>query len=110
MSPFAALSLLAFFIAVFLAYFAYIRNPAGRINRLFCLLGIVLAYSAFTEFGYRQADTLQIAQLWYRIGGFWPIGIAVLLHFVLVYTKRTRFMRFWGYLAIYGPALVFSIL
>ncbi|MFC1951118.1 ATP-binding protein [Chloroflexota bacterium] len=110
MSPFAALSLLAFFIAVFLAYFAYIRNPSGHINRLFCLLCIFLAYSAFAEFGYRQADTLQTAQLWYKIGSFWPIPIALLLHFILVYTKHTRLMCAWGHLAIYGPALLFSIL
>jgi len=72
------------------------------------LLCISLAYWAFTEFMYRQADTPDTAYLWIKANFLWYFSIAFLIHFALIYTEKTKvFKNKLIYLLIYGPALLF---
>jgi PAS domain-containing protein len=110
MSPFALLSLLSTIAIVFLGNFVYYKDPTKQLNKTFMVFCISCAYWSFTEFAYRQAGDADTARLWFKLGSFWPFAIAILLHFVLVFTGQwQRFgSRLVGVL-LYGPALVFSL-
>jgi PAS domain S-box-containing protein len=111
MNPYAFESLLAAGFALAMGAFVYGRNPRHILNQLFILICIFLAASAFVEFGYRQARTLQEAVFWKSIDNFWPFIPAILFHFSLVFTERTRVLkRQLSYVLIYAPAFAFFFL
>ena len=92
MSIFALLSLSAAAVALFIGSYVFSKNPHGALNRLFLLLSVALCYLSFAEFGYRQADTADETNFWLEVGSFWPLGLAFLLHFVLVFAERPKLL------------------
>ncbi len=75
---------------------------------MFLLLCASLAYWAFTEFMYRQADTPSSAFLWMNASSLWYFSIAFLIHFTLLFTEKTKIVKNkLFYLLIYAPALLF---
>jgi hypothetical protein len=50
------------------------------------LLSVAASYLAFMEFGNLQAQNPNIALMALKLTGLWPIGVALLFHFVLVTT------------------------
>ncbi|WP_342459747.1 histidine kinase dimerization/phosphoacceptor domain -containing protein [Methanobacterium sp.] len=70
----------------------------------------MLAYLLFLEFGYRQAETYYMANLWY-IGSFiWIISASLILHVVLVVTDRLNSENKVKILSlIYVPSIIVSI-
>ncbi len=59
MNLFAFQSLIALAISISLASITLVRNPRGGINRIFAFFCVLATYAAFTEFGYRQADSFE---------------------------------------------------
>jgi len=111
MNPFAMASLFAVIISVALAVIVYTNNPKNMTNRVFVLVCVLLAYGSFTEFMYRQALDIDTARLWFKIGAFWPVLMAAILHFALVFTEKSKLLKNkWTYPFIYIPPVVFSIL
>jgi PAS domain S-box-containing protein len=111
MNILALSSLLAFEVALFLGLFVLLRDPRNTLNRVFLWYCLSLAWWAFTEFGYRQADNAHTAYWWIKAGALWPFAISLLLHFVLVLTAQSRLLENrLTYLLIYFPAAVFSLL
>ena len=88
MSVFALLSLLSAVIIVFVGNFVYYKDPKNQLNKIFLVFYVLCAYWAFTEFAYRQAGDYDTARLWLKTGSFWPFAMAILLHFVLVFTEQ----------------------
>ena len=88
MSGFAIISLAASWICFFLGNFVYYKDPKNKLNKFFMLLCLSSAYWAIVEFGYRQADNMEVARSWMRMGFLWPLSISFLLHFVLIFTKK----------------------
>ncbi len=85
------------------------KNPSRRKNQVFALLCLSVAYWAFTESQYRQADTVEAATLWLNISAFWALPEAFLLHFALIFTKRDWLLSKWPtYLFIYVPPLAIA--
>ncbi|MEN6554760.1 MAG: histidine kinase dimerization/phosphoacceptor domain -containing protein [Methanobacterium sp.] len=70
----------------------------------------MLAYLLFLEFGYRQAETYYMANLWY-IGSFmWIISASLILHVVLVVTDRLNSENKVKILSlVYVPSIIVSI-
>lgn len=102
-------SLLALGVSLFMAYIVYFRNPKGAINIIFAFLCVLLAYIAFTELGLRTADNLDTARLWMKASSFWPVAMAALLHFSLVFTEGPGLLRSGRFCALlYIPALAIS--
>ncbi len=68
-----------------------------------------ISYWAFTDFMVLQAESTNTAYLWLKIGFLWPFSIALLFHFVLIFTEKTKILRnkFTIFL-LYTPALFFS--
>ncbi len=98
-------SLLSFCIGSFVLYL----NPKNSLNRLYCAISMCLFYWSFIEFGCRQAESYQAARVWLTLMSFWPFTIAVLLHFILVFTEKSKIVaRRFSYVLIYLPAVVFT--
>jgi PAS domain S-box-containing protein len=47
-----------------------------------------VGYLSFTEFGYRQAETPEMAYFWFRLSMITPILIPIMLHFIVIFTRR----------------------
>ncbi|MFC2006154.1 PAS domain S-box protein [Chloroflexota bacterium] len=110
MNPFAIVSLLSFVVAIFLAGFIWFKKPSSVVSRIFAVSFILVAYCSFTEFGYRQTDNLETAYFWLKVGSFWPLVLATLLHFSLAYTGQSKLLKNrLTYALLYVPALVISL-
>ena len=113
---FTAVSLLSFLICIFLSilvYFKIIRYSIdNKIGKMFILLCISLAFCwALIEFGYRLADSYEIATLWLNINVTWYFVVAFLLHFTLCLTENKKILkRKLTYILIYFPALLFFLI
>jgi PAS domain S-box-containing protein len=111
MNVFALGSLLAAVTAVFLGNFVLYRDPRKSLNRVFFLFCLSAAYASFTEFGYRQAESLATAYFWLRAGFLWTFLLPLQSHFVLLFSERNKVLESkLTYFLLYGPALVLSLL
>jgi PAS domain S-box-containing protein len=108
MNIYAFSSLLASYVCLILGIYVYQKNPKNQLNRISMLLCVSLGLSAFTEFGCRQAADFSSAYMWLKTSSIWPFSFALLLHFVLVFTKKsTVFQNKATYFILYIPALIF---
>ncbi len=110
MNIYALVSLLSSILCIFLANFIYYKNTKSKLNQLTALMCFMLAYLLFLEFGYRQAETYYVANLWY-IGSFiWIISASLILHVVLVVTDRLNSENKLKILSlVYVPSIIVSI-
>ncbi|MFP4164939.1 MAG: ATP-binding protein [Chitinispirillaceae bacterium] len=109
-SLYTFLSLISTFVCLHLAAYVYFKNKKSRQNKLFSSLCLSLAFLCFVEFMFRESETPQRALFWLRFESVWSFSLALLLHFVLVYTKSlSRNVRKILFL-VYLPAFAFSIL
>ena len=107
----ALIFLITSWICFFLGSWVFFQDTKSTLHRLFMLLSIIASYLAFMEFGNLQAKNSDIALLALRLTGLWPIGIALLFHFVMVVTENSKLLKNkLTYLLIYGPAIAFSVL
>jgi PAS domain S-box-containing protein len=110
MNIFALISLLATVICFFIGNFIYYKNPENSLNKLVAILAILIGFLAFTEFGYRQAETIDTAILWLRLSTLWPLVPAILIHISLVFTGKKGLLKHkLTYLLIYAPAVIISL-
>jgi PAS domain S-box-containing protein len=111
MTAFALVSLLTCAVTISLGTFVFYRNPQGTSNRvyfLYCLLG---ACWVFTEFGYRQAESLARAASWLRASALGTLVVPLELHFVLCIAEKKKLLEKKStYFLLYVPALVFFVL
>ena len=109
MNIYALISLLASGVCFFLGNFIYYKNPENRLNRLVVILCILVAFLAFTEFGYRQAETMATAEFWLKLSTLWPFVPALLINISLVFTEKTELLKHKiTYFIIYAPAFIIS--
>lgn len=103
--------LITSWICFFLGSWVFFQDTRSTLHRLFMLLSVIASFLAFMEFGNLQAKNTGIALLALKLTGLWPLGIALLFHFILVVTENSKLLRNkLTFLVLYGPALTFSIL
>jgi len=110
---FIILSLAGAVTLLFLGSFSFAigLGKKDRLNRIFTVYALFLAYWAFNEFLYRQADSFRMAYIWMKEGFLWPLGLSLFIHFCLIFTENTRLLRSkitWFFL--YAPAIFISAL
>ncbi|MGZ7117311.1 MAG: histidine kinase dimerization/phosphoacceptor domain -containing protein [Methanobacterium sp.] len=110
MNIFAIISLVAFMVCFFLGNFIYHKNPKNQLNIMIALLCILVGFLAFTEFEYRQAETIQTAFIWLKISSLWPLVPSFLLHISLIFTKSKFLKNKLTYLLIYLPPTIIILL
>lgn len=110
MNIFSLLSLVASIICFFLGNFIYYKNPENSLNKLVAILAILTAFLAFTEYGYRQAETIGTATFYLQLSTLWILVPAILIHISLVFTDRKKLLESkFTYLLIYLPAVIILI-
>jgi PAS domain S-box-containing protein len=107
MIPLAPASLLVAFCSIVIGILLYGKDPTHVINRIVLLLSAVLFYWGFTEFEYLQASDVHLALFWMRLGAFWYMVPAMILHFSVVYAN-IRLRRVVLYSLTYAPAILLS--
>lgn len=110
MNVYALISLIAFMVCFFLGNFIYHKNPKSQLNKMIALLCILVGFLAFTEFEYRQAETIQTAFLWLKISSLWPLVPSILLHISLIFTKSKFLKNKLIYILIYIPSIIIILL
>jgi PAS domain S-box-containing protein len=110
MDVYALLSLLSSGICIGLGLGVYFLNRKSKINRLFMGVMMTNAYWAFCEFMLSRAPTVEFAMLWNKVLFFWPLIVAIALHFTLVFTENDVLKRKATYVVLYFPALFFSLI
>jgi len=109
-TTFALTSLLSSFICLLLGNFVYSLNRKKISNKVFGLTCLSISYWAFTDFMLLQAESIERAHLWYKFGFLWPFTIALLFHFLLIFTGKTKILnKKLTFFLVYAPALFFSI-
>jgi diguanylate cyclase (GGDEF)-like protein/PAS domain S-box-containing protein len=110
MNIFALISLISFVTIIHLVNLVYFENRKNPINRLFAFLCVSEACLAFFEFMARQSETPSTALFWLNLSCLWPIVISITYHFVLKFTGSKLLKHKLGYVFLYVPAVVCSIL
>jgi PAS domain S-box-containing protein len=111
MTAFALVSLLTSAVTIFLGTFVFYRNPNETSNRVFSLYCLFGACWTFTEFGYRQAESLVRAASWLRVSALGTLVVPLELHFVLCIAEKKKLLEKKStYFLLYTPTLVFFIL
>jgi len=105
----ALLSLMSCCLCFFLGNFVYNLNKKKAINQIFLLMCFSISYWAFTDFMVNQADSIDTAFVWFKLGFLWPFTIALLFHFILIFSEKTKiFSNKYIIFLIYAPAVFFS--
>lgn len=87
----------------------YFKNPREALNRIYFVLSVFAAWSAFTEFNYRGSETVEMAVFWYRLNGG-ALVFSCLLHHTMEFTKHSDDLQKGYWLAlIHVPAVVLTI-
>ncbi|MBM4240345.1 MAG: PAS domain S-box protein [Euryarchaeota archaeon] len=109
MNIYALISLAAFMLCFFFGNFIYHKNPKSQLNKMVAILCVLVAFLAFVEFGYRQAQDFDTAFYWLKLSTLWPFVPSVLLHIALIFTKKTKLLtNKLTYILIYSPAFIIS--
>lgn len=108
---FSAISFFAGAVCLLFGTLVLLKDNHSPLNRIFMLLCMSMAYWGFMEFELRHSVTLEEAAMWSRLNFLWPISVALVVHFVLIFTKQARLLKNkFTYLALYGTTATLSIL
>ncbi len=111
MNIFNFIALICFFIYIFMGVAVYFKQPENRLNRIFFIYSLLAAYTSFTDFQMRIAESHETALFWFRVGVGWHVSLVALLHFVIVFTRLAR--RRWVPLLLlpsYIMGVVFAVM
>ncbi len=104
-------SLFASIVCFVLAVIIHYSNRQNGGNRIFVHLCVLISYWAFTDFMMQQAQTIEAASLWFRLGLIWPFTSVFLFHFSVVFTGDKSVISHKINICLnYVLALVFSLL
>ncbi len=110
MSLFAWFALSGSIICTVLAVIVYFFNRKGLLNRIFIYTILFGGYCAFTSLMVLQADNVETAYFWNKVGFMWPFFLALLFQFTLVFTENRLATNKRRYILLYLPAAVFALL
>jgi len=110
MNLYGLLSLFASTISIVLGVSVFFLNRTAKINRLFLAVMIFNSYWAFCLYMMAQSPNLASAIFWQKALFLWPFLMSILLHFTLVYTESNLLKSKFIYIALYFPALFFSLI
>jgi PAS domain S-box-containing protein len=106
MNPLSIGSLSGAVVALSVAGFVLSKDTKSPANRAFAIAALTAAYHSITEFGLRQAETMDTAEFWLKVLSGWPVVFVVLLHFVLTVTNIRGRLRLALYTFAIVPALI----
>jgi PAS domain S-box-containing protein len=105
--------LISAFISCSLGVFVLAKNPSSAVNRLFFAMMLGATYWALGEYLIWTAVGADGLHFWLKVSAFWPVVIAIAVHFILTFTGRPPAQENHPVLLLallYIPALIFSLL
>lgn len=82
-------------------------NPKGKLNRQVFLSSISLSFWSLGFVMSNSAETKEICLFWRRFSAIgWTTAYAVLLHLLLILTKKDNILKRIHYVLLYLPALI----
>jgi PAS domain S-box-containing protein len=103
------LSLFSALVCLYLAYFVFSLGKKNPRNRLFSILCLVMFFTNFCVFMFRQSDKYEYVLFWSMAYYFFPVIMPISFHFILVFTGKTSLANNKLFLFIlYFPAFFFT--
>ncbi len=109
MNLFAFLNIINVPVAVFLGTIIYSQSQSNKLNRIFFVLMLMTAYTAFCEYFRLTAADLETAMFWLKASLIWPFFSAVLLLFVLNLTGNNILDARYLKTLLFLPSTVISL-
>jgi diguanylate cyclase (GGDEF)-like protein/PAS domain S-box-containing protein len=102
---------LGFVVSLAAGVVIYCLNKKRILNILFGCMCFFVSLWSLSEFMYRQAESYATASYWIKVRALvWTYPLAFLFHFLLIYTRKTKWLKAKkALLLIYGPAVLFSV-
>jgi PAS domain S-box-containing protein len=91
-----------------IAVLALNRKPL--LNKLFFLMALAGFFYNFTIVMMWTSPNFETAYIWHKAGTMWPLFVASLFNFALVYTQSKWLKNKLNYILIYAPAVVFFLI
>ena len=110
MNLFAIVSLIAAVICLGLGTVVLALNRKPVLNKLFFLITMAGFIYAFTIVMMWTSPNYEIAYIWHKAGTMWPLFVALVLNFALVYTQSKWIKNKLNYILIYLPAVVLFLI
>jgi|GEM_PF-1001533 PAS domain S-box len=110
MNLLAIASLTASVICLGLGVTVLALNRKPLLNKIFFLLTLAGFIYNFTIVMMWTSPNLETAYIWHKAGTMWPLFVALVLNFVLVYTQSEWIKNKLNYILIYTPAIVFFLI
>ena len=105
--------LISAFVTCSLGAFVLAKDPGSLVNRLFFATMIGGTYWALGEYLLWTAGSAEGMTFWLRASAFWPVVVAIAVHFVVTFTGRPLYREKHPALLfclLYVPALIFSVI
>ena len=101
---------MGFVVSLAVGIVVFYQNKKKILNIIFGCSCLFVSFWSLSEFMYRQADSYATASFWIKVRALaWTYPLAFLFHFLLVFTKKTKWLKAKMTLPlIYGPAVLFS--
>ena len=106
----AILSLFAILTCLALGIKVYLSNKKASINKIFLLANIALFIYGLTTILMWTSNDTQTAFIWHKAGTIWPLFVALVLNFALIYTDNSWIKKKQTYLTLYLPAIAFWLI
>ena len=91
---FTVLFFLGFVASLAAGVVIYCLNKKRILNILFGCMCLFVSLRSLSEFMYRQAESYATASYWIKIRALvWTYPLAFLFHFLLIYTKKTKWLK-----------------
>ncbi|MDY6824098.1 MAG: response regulator [Thermodesulfobacteriota bacterium] len=111
MNLLALISLISFFVYVYLGILVYLKHPESPVNRAFFILSLFAVYTSFTDFQQRTAPDFETAHFWFKNGVLWYMQVPALLHFCFAFTGVSqRKGGRWLFFPLYLISLMLALL
>ncbi len=92
-----------------LGSYVLLRNRRERLNQVFFLISLCFAVWSFAFAFWPSAPTKSHAWFWFRLSAIgWTLTPSLLLHFLILLSRRERYLRrWWTYALIYIPGVYY---
>jgi len=109
---FAYFELAASLFILLLAFRIWTRHYENKLARFYSLFAFVAFLAAILTYSLRIAFTLEVAREINRFSAtLWAFTFAMYFHFVLLFTKKERFLKnAWSYFYLYLPPTLIGLL
>lgn len=108
---YSIVTLVAGIISFLIGQLVFFKNPRSRVNIIFFIFCLLVAYLHFTNFSRLISGSYEQADFWIKVSLGWIISPAVFLHFLLYFTEKNKLLKKAVVLTgLYLPGILFLVI